>query len=40
MGLTAEVAKAIREEGFPGIYLITFLNRYDMIRQASGTLKR
>ena len=38
--LTAEVAKAIQEKGSPGIYLITPLNRYDVIRQVIATLKQ
>jgi homocysteine S-methyltransferase len=38
--IASEVARAIQTEGFPGIYLITPLNRFDVIRHVIGELKR
>lgn len=36
--MAAEIACAVREAGFPGIYLITPLNRFDVIRRVLAAL--
>jgi len=37
--IAGEIARAVRELGFPGIYLITPLNRYDVMRRVLATLE-
>jgi methionine synthase / methylenetetrahydrofolate reductase(NADPH) len=37
--MAAEIAHAVRDAGFPGIYLITPLNRFDVIRRVLAALE-
>jgi 5,10-methylenetetrahydrofolate reductase len=37
--LASGIARAVRELGFPGIYLITPLNRFDVIRRVLAALE-
>jgi methionine synthase I (cobalamin-dependent)/5,10-methylenetetrahydrofolate reductase len=36
--MAAEIARAVRDAGFPGVYLITPLNRFDVIRRVLAAL--
>ena len=37
--ISAEIARAIQAEGFAGVYLITPINRYDVVRRVLASLK-